>query len=74
MPHHRIPEIASRESALWISAWSHPVVMRREGAIPAKLHFGDRDMGDSRSLITRFPIRETAKCLLISPVVIVVGT
>jgi hypothetical protein len=40
MPHHRIPEIASCESALWISAWSQPVVTRREGASPAKLLFG----------------------------------
>jgi hypothetical protein len=74
MPHHRIPEIASHESALWISAWSHPVVTRREAAIPAKLHFRDRDMGYSRSFITRFSIRKTVKCLLIRPVVIVVGT
>jgi hypothetical protein len=65
MPHHGIPKIASRESTLWISTWSQPVVTRREGDIRAKLHFGDRDMGDSRSLITRFLMRKIAKSLLV---------
>jgi hypothetical protein len=40
MPHHRILEIVSCERNLWISAWSQPVVTRREGVSLAKLLFG----------------------------------
>ena len=59
MPHLQIHKMRNHESALCIRLWSQPMVMRREGVSPDKLHLGVSEIMTWKFEVPHLQIHET---------------
>jgi hypothetical protein len=59
MSHLQTHEMRNRESALCIRLWSQPLVTRREGVSPDKLHFGVSEIATWKVEMPHLQIHET---------------
>jgi hypothetical protein len=59
MPHLWTHEMRNFESALCIRLWSQPLVTRREGVSPDKLHFGVSEIATWRVEMPHLQTHET---------------